>query len=548
MDPRVLVLTGGLLHAGERSLARALRKQAAQWRASDGAWLDAKVKLTGTEPVLLARRSPALRAEVERLERAADGTDAPELTEALLATLLAREGLDYDLATYDDLFTRPRHVERLLGSAACVFMSATMLRDLGELEPLVARVRRPGVRVVVGGALAGAVADAWRGMDGVDVLAVGDGERLVPALARWMREGHGAPQAPEGGRVERRGEGWLLRAGTSPGVSLDAYPSADWVRSARDHGRRYRLVHHESVRGCPYRCAFCNYPFLFDDARFRWRSAKRVVDDWEGYVRDLGVEYVNCLDSLFTVPSRRLVEVCEEILSRGLRVKWICYARADDLADDATVALMRKAGATLVHVGVESGDQGQLDRMNKRVRAEANRAALANCRRHGVTTLASLVIGYPGETDTTLEATFQAFREAPPDFHFLAVFNTRIEGVPVLAPESRARFGLVAPRNARTTAPYWRHATMDCREACDRARALEERLAVGRVSLNAATFYRGILAYEPGDRARLLDLQRDSWLRAAPSRWTFDRLHAFVDRRLRRDVAALVPSAPGVPA
>lgn len=550
MAQRVLVVTGGFLHAGERSAWRALRRQAGHWRHAGSTWFDFKVKLVTAEPILLcrqeARRAPP---EVRAFLAHDPGDEPPELTEVLLATLLAAEGAEYDLLTVDELLDGSRRARGLVDGASCVFLSSTMLRDLSEVEALVRRLRRPQGRLVVGGALAGAILPSFEGLEGVDVLAVGDGERLVPALCAWLRAGEGVEtlRPPLGGSVETRGPTTVLRAGAPPGLSLDAYPTPDWARSARDRRRRYRTVHYESARGCPYRCGFCNYPYLFDDRKFRTRSAARIADDWERHARETGAEHVNCLDSLFTMPRARLVELCEELVRRDLRLGWTCYARADDLADADVVRLMRRAGARLVHVGIESGDQGQLDRMDKRCTVAANARALDNCRREGVTTFATLVIGYPGETEETLGETHRFLRRTPPDFHFLAVFNARIEGVPVLREESRARFGLATETNPRTTAPYWRHDTMDCVEATAHQRRLEERLAEEEVSLNAAVFYRSMLAYRPALRPALLRFQRDARRRHPVARALLGAADAWAGRRarraLRRGAASRLPPA-----
>ena len=546
MSERVLLLTGGFLTTGETSVWRAVRKQVLQWRASRSAWLDLQVKLVAAEPVLAVRRERQRCRDprVERFFSRSDAADTPELTEALLATLLHAEGMPYTLATFDELLSGSAQVQQALAECTCVFLSATMLRDMGELGPILERVQRPHNRVVVGGALAGALPADWPGDARIDVLAVGYGESLVPALVAWMRTGYGKMPVPEGGRLRVAGPTTVLHGALPAGTSLDNLPVADWALSQRDHGRSYSTIHYESVRGCPYRCAFCNYPYLFDDTRFRMRSAQRMATDWKAYVDTLGVRTINCLDSLFTMPKRRLTEFCERLLADGTKVEWICYARADDLADETTVQLMRQAGARLVHVGLESGDQGQLDRMNKRCSPEANRQALANCRRHGLTTLASVIVGYPGETQATLDATFGMLQESPPDFHFLAIFNTRIQAVPVLRPESKARFGLWVDANTQTSAPYWRHDTMSCVEAARHANRLERRLMAERVSLSAAAFYAGILGFEPGQRDALLDLQQRAALRRG-IRTSFDLLHKWSSRRLARDMA-LRQSVPEV--
>jgi radical SAM superfamily enzyme YgiQ (UPF0313 family) len=54
---------------------------------------------------------------------------------------------------------------------------------------------------------------------------------------------------------------------------------------------------YESVRGCPYRLNFCNYPYLFSDNRFRYKSARRMVEDWEHYISTLDLDDITCHDN-----------------------------------------------------------------------------------------------------------------------------------------------------------------------------------------------------------------------------------------------------------
>ncbi|MGH9657031.1 MAG: B12-binding domain-containing radical SAM protein, partial [Bryobacteraceae bacterium] len=345
---KVLIVTGGLLTEKETSLWHAVRKLALQWSAADQAWLDLKVKLVLAEPLLAARLRgfPAV-APVE----------TPELTEVVLSTLLHREGIPFEVATYSDLFTAPRRVERQLAEASCVLASTTYLRDLSEAEPLVARLKRPHNRVVLGGPLA-AVLDE---VAGADLLAAGYGEYLVPALARWIRSGFTVLEPPAGGSLIGR----KMWSGVPPTHDLDALPTPDWTLAERIHGRRFSMIYYESVRGCPYRCNFCNYPYLFADSRFRYKSAVRMAAEWRHYASTLRLDYITCLDSLFTMPRARLHDFCRALIDEGPRVKWICYARADDLADEAIARLMKEAGVHQVQIGLESGDPGQLDNMDK---------------------------------------------------------------------------------------------------------------------------------------------------------------------------------------
>jgi anaerobic magnesium-protoporphyrin IX monomethyl ester cyclase len=521
---KVLVMTGGLISGNESSKLSVGRRLLRQWLASEHAWLDLKIKLVFAE--FLLRRRPA---EIDALA-------TPDLTEVVLATMLQRAGMPYALATYGDLFDHPSHVRGLLDETDCVFVSTTFLRDLSELMPVVRMLKRPHNHLVVGGPLAALLADPWQDTPEVEVLAPGYGEFLVPALAEWIRSGFRTLKAPEGGRLLERGQTKVLYSGVPHSEDLDFLPTPDWELSERDHQRRYRMIYYESVRGCPYRCSFCNYPYLFTDTKFRYKSARRMADEWEHYLAQHEIDYITCLDSLFTVPRRRLAEFCRLLIERQLRVKWTCYARADDLADEATAGLMKAAGLEQAQIGLESGDQGQLDNMEKACTVESNARAIDNCRKHGITSVASLIVGFPGETGETLARTLEFLRRHPPDFFFLAPFSTRATGVPVLNEANRKRFDLNTANHLNTGAPYWRHSTMSCAEVGGHTQRMYQAIMREGISLNAALFYDRLMTFRPEERNELLrqqqNLTRNSYIRS----WVFSRLHGFVDRRLARDV------------
>ena len=527
---KVLVMTGGLVSGNEASQWSAGSRLFRQWLASEHAWLDLKIKLVFAE--FLLRRPRAQN----------DAPSPPDLTEVVLATLLQQAGMPYVLATYGDLFDDPRCVRRLLDETDCVFVSTTFLRDLSELMTLVRMVKRRHNHVVVGGPLAGLLADRWRDTPEVEVLAPGYGEFLVPALAEWIRSGFRTLQAPAGGRLLDRGQTKVLYSGVPQSEDLDFLPTPDWELSERDHQRRYRMIYYESVRGCPYRCSFCNYPYLFTDKTFRYKSAQRMAQEWEHYLAHHEIDYITCLDSLFTVPRRRLAEFCRLLIERRLRVKWTCYARADDLADEATAALMKSAGLNQAQIGLESGDQGQLDNMEKSCTVESNARAIDNCRKHGITSVVSLIVGFPGETAETLERTMEFLRRHPPDFFFLAPFSTRAAGVPVLNELNRRRFQLRTANHLNTGAPYWRHSTMSCAEVGGHTRRMYQRIMSEGISLNAALYYDRLMTFQPEERDELLRQQRDLTRSSAFGAWIFNRLHGFIDGRLAADVARQLAS------
>lgn len=547
MADAVLVVTGGLFSLEERALLPALRKQAQSAWASEGVWLDLHLKLGLAERAGAVRQG--VRARLPGWEAAARlltpdaAMGVPELTEVLLCTLLAREGVEVEVATWSALYADPALRERLLARTACVFASTTLLRDLGELGTLAPLLRRPHNRVVAGGALVGILADRWPGCPGVDLLAVGWGELLVPALVSWIRGGFGALPSAGPVRATQAGPTWALRAELPAERSLDALPRPDWALAERLHGRAFTWVSYESVRGCPYRCAFCNYPFLFADTRYRLRSAARIDQDW-AELEAQGVRWISCLDSLFTVPRARVLELCARLRARNSQVRWVCYARADDLSSPGLAEELASAGCVQVQIGVESGDQGQLDRMNKRCTVEANLRALEACRRAGMTSLITMIVGFVGETEASVARSLELLRAGRPDLCFITPFSTKFTELPILEPEARARYGLVAPYAGQSAFPAWRHATMDAAEAIEHVERLYQTLAEEELALDGGAFYGGALHHRAEDHAALLRFQRAAFTRAAPWRTALGALRTLSRWGVQRELARLPAAAP----
>ena len=551
---RVLILSGGVITPKEKSFATLLKKQIGQWKEGAHHWLELKVKANVGEPVLIHEK---YRRKVIKPDRWAEHTrdltddlcgelhefltsnrnfETPELTEVSLASLLAEEGIPYELATYDDLYSGHADFVAKLNRCEVIFASSTFVRDLSELIPLIRRLKRYDNRIVVGGALMGSIHGEWQGHESVDIVAVGYGEMLVPALADWIKSGFKDIKAPATGRIEQKQHSAFVFSGSPMTLSLDFIKKPDWLRSEADNDTRYQMINYESVRGCPYRCAFCNYPYLFADKKFRTKSAAKIAQDWLEYKAEHPqLEYITCLDSLFTLPKPRLLELCQTLIEHGSPIKWICYARADDLADEEVVAMMVKAGAIQVQIGIETANAQILKNMNKRTDKESNGRALDNCRKYGLTSVVTLIVGFPGETEATVRETLEFLREHPCDFHFVATFSTRVQGVPILSDEMKARFDLISMSTLYTVAPYWDHSTMGCFEATQWSRWLGIKLIEEKISLDAASFYHGVLTYKSEFSPWLLDFQIRAWKDAGFVTNAANTLHRWIDRRLKAD-------------
>lgn len=167
-----------------------------------------------------------------------------------------------------------------------------------------------------------------------------------------------------------------------------------------------------SSRGCPYDCGFCfKTP---SDTKYRVRSAENVVDEMEMLSRDYQFNEIMFYDDTFTLRKDHVRGICDEILRRGLEVRWEAPTRLDTV-DPPLLKLMRRAGCIRLRYGVESGDPDTLRLMNKGIDLSQARDVFNWTKKAGIETFAYFIIGYIYETPNTIKQTISFARGLNPD-------------------------------------------------------------------------------------------------------------------------------------
>ncbi|MEK7167936.1 MAG: radical SAM protein [Patescibacteria group bacterium] len=170
-------------------------------------------------------------------------------------------------------------------------------------------------------------------------------------------------------------------------------------------------------RGCPYQCVFCDRPHL--GKIFRARSAKNVVDEMEEIVK-LDIKEVFFYDDTFTINRQRVVDICEEIMRRNLKIYWDVRARVNTV-DEELLKLMKKAGCSRIHYGIESGVDRILQNLRKGITADMVKRAFKMTRDVGIETTAYFMVGCPGETMADIKQSIRLAKELKPDYVLFSV-------------------------------------------------------------------------------------------------------------------------------
>lgn len=167
--------------------------------------------------------------------------------------------------------------------------------------------------------------------------------------------------------------------------------------------RTFRLM---GSRGCPYQCTFCLWPQTMYGRKVRFRDPKKIVDEIEHLINEYLAEGLYFEDDTFALIPSRVIEICNEIMKRNIKIKWSCMGRVDTVTEEMLKA-MKKAGCYMIRYGVESSSQEILNRTKKGITTEQVAKAFNMAKETGIQTHASYTLGLPGETKETLKDTVE---------------------------------------------------------------------------------------------------------------------------------------------
>ena len=173
-----------------------------------------------------------------------------------------------------------------------------------------------------------------------------------------------------------------------------------------------------SSRGCPGKCTFC---FVgVNGKRIRFRSAENVIREIRLLVERYGMREISFYDDNFTTSGKRVGEICEGILSRGLDITWTCSSRVD-LINEKMLKIMRRSGCHQIGFGIESGDEQILATIRKRIKLDKALESIRLTQKCGIQAKINLMFGNPGETVESLQKTLDFALKSKADGFIISI-------------------------------------------------------------------------------------------------------------------------------
>ncbi|MDD5065516.1 MAG: radical SAM protein [bacterium] len=270
----------------------------------------------------------------------------------------------------------------------------------------------PRCRIILGGQHVSSVhADVLRDIPEADFLAVGEGEILMDRFLRELVSGKPAWEHVPG--LVYRISGGIKEVPVGPVndhieqfpfpardlVDLNQYKSHPQMRFGRSTASMI------TSRGCPWLCTYCSSHVTMG-RKYRFLSADYVLNEIQEIYHRYHINNIILWDDLFTLNHDRVHEICEKIIKSGLNINWFCQSRTDRLNQEIA-DIMRRAGCKMISFGIESGNEKTLERIRKNVKLDVVTQTIGFCRKAGIRTQGSFILGFPWETKEEMEDTIK---------------------------------------------------------------------------------------------------------------------------------------------
>ena len=246
---------------------------------------------------------------------------------------------------------------------------------------------------------------------GADHIIVGEGELVIPELARFYKI-----EKTLNMLEELSSPGGYRINGDTPIKDLDSLPFPSWhLFPIKQYSESLKLPGWEpgdrtlgilTSRGCVGKCNFC-YRM---SKGVRTRSVENVIEEIKQLNKVYGINYFFMQDELFVLSKKRMFDFQAALSRENLRIKFACDSRVN-IVDKDLLDCLKDAGCQYLDYGFESMDNYVLASMGKGTTAEQNYRCAYLTKRAGIPFNMNLLWGNIGDTASSLRRNVEFIKE-----------------------------------------------------------------------------------------------------------------------------------------
>jgi len=314
------------------------------------------------------------------------------------------------------------------------FIINNIIRALGPL--------RKDFKIILGGLLATPIPEFVLERLNADIVVVGEGELIFPKLVKTIladqdyREISGIVYREDGNIITTAPGNYIEDLNMLLPLNYEKIPMEHFINifkyfykySTRNNlfTPRTRLGVVLTARGCPYQCNFC-----YHYGKVRLASLPNIIAQVRELKERFNINLLTFADDLTLINKKRTLELCDALNKESFNLKYIANAHLSCFDEEMVVALKR-SGFVQIGVGLESGSQDVLDKINKGTKIEQIREGLDLLKKYNISWCGGIQIGQVGETLADVKKTKDLFYPYVDELSNLSVsITTPYPGTPL---------------------------------------------------------------------------------------------------------------------
>jgi len=363
-------------------------------------------------------------------EQVSEGTDylkhitnrSPSIGLLLLAAKAREIGYNPMIIESDLEGLTPQRVAQIVVEQNPKFLGITLFTVGVFNASIIAKIVReknPNIVILVGGPHISSMGyETMEKFLEFDVSVIHEGELILENLLYSIENNQ--PLSEVKGIMYRDESGSIKRTPPPPNIDdLDALPMPAWdllpnfpdayLPAIYDYPRA-PVATYSASRGCPFLCEFCDTSTF--GGKIRYNSPQHVYNTMKHLSEKYGVKHLQFVDDLFVAHNQRVQEFSRLLIANPIDMTWSCTARVNTVKPD-TLKLMKEAGCWEISFGLESGSDFLLDEMKKSQKVSTAKQAVEWTHAAGIRVKGLFMLGYPGETQESIELTKEFVQSVP---------------------------------------------------------------------------------------------------------------------------------------
>lgn len=342
---------------------------------------------------------------------------------AYIASMLREHNLDvkiHDCSFDKSMEDIKKAIEAYMPDVVGIEVLSINVDNAFKIAKLVKEIKK-GCIVIVGGPHPSFMPEEMLDNTSIDIAVQGEGEFTALELLQKISKSEpyydiAGITFRRNGAIKKNPRREVLRdLDKLPFPAIDLLPYNDYFKQPSIEPMLAPYTNFVTSRGCPFDCNFCQ-PIaknLFG-LKHRRRSPDNIIQELTILRNKYKIKSFTIVDDLFVIDESYVKEFCEKLIKAKMGFKWRCNSRVNTISYEK-LKWMKKAGCIAIVFGVESGSQRMLDLMNKRITIKEINNAFELCKKAKISTMANILMGYPGETKESLEDTIKLIKDIKPE-------------------------------------------------------------------------------------------------------------------------------------